>query len=160
MRRKVGYILTLCAVATAFIGLLLWFNLKTDGVLSSKTTLKIDSAATKTLTAEISGVSPGDSREYEINLAGDEASAYVVKLDFRKRGDGTLGKYLYVTVSTESVTVEKSLEELFDDGQVELGKNAEKITIRYSMPLDVGNEAQGANVFFYLDVIASAEKEK
>lgn len=160
MRRKVGYILTLCAVATAFIGLLLWFNLKTDGVLASKTTLKIDSASTKTLTAEIKDIYPGESGEYEINLTGDGASAYIVKLDFKKRGDGTLGKYLTVTISTGSVTVEKSLEELFEGAEVELGANAEKITIKYSMPLDVGNEAQGAKTSFYLDVIASTKKEK
>ncbi len=159
MRRKVGYILTLAAVVMAIIGVLIWFNLKDDGSLEKRTTLTINGETTKTLKAEIGGINPGDTKEYTINIIGKAAPDYYFTLVFRKNEEvetdrNTLGKYVNVTISTGSVTVRKNLEELFGGETIELGKKAQNITITYSMPLEIGNEAMGAEARFFIDVSA------
>ena len=160
MRRKIGYILTIAVVAMTVIGVLLWFNIKDEGNLKDKTTVTFNGETTKTLKAEIAGFYPGKSADYTIEISDKGAADYNVSLVFRKNGDvepekNTLGNYLNVTIVAGDVTIEKNLNELFGGEKINLGRNSQKITITYAMPLEIGNEAQGAETRFFIDLTAS-----
>lgn len=162
MRKKVGYILTIAVVAMTVIGVLLWFNIKGDGNLKDKTTVTFGGETTKTLKAEIAGFYPGKSADYTIEISDKNAADYNVSLVFRKNEDvepekNTLGNYLTVRIVAGDVTFEKNLNELFGGETINLGRNSQKITITYTMPLEIGNEAQGAEARFFIDLTVSEE---
>lgn len=160
MRRKVGYILTLSVVALTVIGVLLWFNLKDNGSLKDHTTITFNGETTKTLKAEIGGFYPGKSVDYTIEISDKGAADFNVSLVFRKNDkvkpeENTLGKYVNVRIAAGEETFEGNLEELFGEETIKLGRNSQKITITYTMPLEIGNEAQGAEARFFIDITAS-----
>ncbi len=164
MRKKIGYIFTLAVVAMTVVGVLLWVNIKDNGNLKGNTTITFGGETTKTLKAEISGFYPGKSADYTIEITDKGAADYDVSLVFRKNEKvkpekNTLGKYVNVRIVAGEKTFEGNLEELFGGETVNLGRDSQKIIITYTMPLEIGNEAQGAEARFFIDITAS-EKDK
>ena len=155
MSKKIKIILTLACVAAAFIGVLLYFLLSGEDRLERYTTVKINGETVKTFSSDVGGIYPGQMTEYEIALVGAEAENLFVTLDFRCKEDGELKQFVKVRITAGETTIEKTLAELLSDDEiVSLGKNVRQINIVYSMDLDVGNEAQGTNVAFYIDLAA------
>ncbi len=155
MSKKIKIILTLACVAAAFIGVLLYFLLSGEDKLERYTTVKINGETVKTFSSDVGGIYPGQKAEYEITLVGAEADNLFVTLDFRCKEDGELKQFVKVKITAGETSIEKTLAELLSDDEiVSLGKNVRQITIVYSMDLDVGNEAQGTNVAFYIDLVA------
>lgn len=155
MSKKVKIILTLTCVAAAFIGVLLYFLLSGEDKLERYTTVTINGETVKTFSSDVGGIYPGQTTEYEITLVGADAENLFVTLDFRCKEDGELKQFVKVRITSGEVSIEKTLAELLSDGEVvSLGKNVKKIDIVYSMDLFVGNEAQGTDVAFYIDLAA------
>ena len=62
--------------------------------------------------------------------------------------------YVSVEIKTENVTVNKTLRELLNGESVSLGNNISKITICYTMSENAGNETQGGDIVFFIDLHA------
>lgn len=155
MKKRLMFVLMLVCVVMSFTGIVIWFVLQGESNLEENTVIDLNGETSKSLKAELAGFYPGCEREYSIVLKGDLSDDYYVELDFRSDSEsGGLESYLVVTIKTDSVTIERQLRDLLDNGKIELGKNANEITIIYAMPGDVGNEAQGTSATFYVDVSA------
>lgn len=155
MKKRLMFILMLACMLTAFTGIVIWTVMQEESNLEENTVIELNGETSKSLKAELVGFYPGCECEYSIALKGDLSENYYVEINFRSGGEsGGLESYLVVRIATSGVTVEKRLAELLDGGRIELGKNANKITITYVMPSDVGNEAQGSSAAFYVDVSA------
>ena len=104
---------------------------------------------------------PGVEKGYTLAISAPETNEYTLTLDFNETQDGELKNYLDVEISCGEITVNRTLAALFADGEVTqfvcaLEKGEEvKIDISYSMPLETGNEAMGAEAFF--DILFTAE---
>lgn len=139
----------------AFTGIVILFVLSKQDNLEEHTVIELSGETSKTLKAELTGFYPGSTQQYVVTLNGEWADEYVITLNFRDdSSSGALENYLIVTIATKEVTIEKQLKELLDGGKVELGKNANEITITYAMPNDTGNEAQSTTADFYIDLTA------
>lgn len=145
----------------AFIGLLLYFVLSNGNKLLEHTTITINGETTKTLSAEIKDLWPGCENEYEITLEGDHPEEFYITLSFHGGTDGKLKDYIGVKISTENVTFEKPLKELLDsEEKIPLGQNSTKIKIIYTMSLEAGNDTQGADIGFDIDLTARRVKKQ
>ena len=95
-------------------------------------------------------LNPSESKEYSVNLVCEASGSYYITLDYEETRDGGMKGFVNVTVNVDSEAVYKgSLSELLDneitiDFEEELyATDPVVITIRYSMPYEIGNEAQG-----------------
>ncbi len=155
MSKKVKIILTLACVAMAFIGVIIFFILSDGNKLITHTTITLRGEMTKTLAVEMNDLHPGSVNEYEITLKGDHPEEFYITLSFGEKSDGKLKDYIDVKIETETTTVEKSLKELLDgEEKLSLGQNATNIKITYTMAIGAGNETQGADIDFYIDLTA------
>ena len=110
-------------------------------------------------------LTPGDSREYHVNLFCKASGGYDIFLDFEEIQDGGMKRFVNVEVLANGERVYLGpLDELLDDEEkiVELNgelkaKDAYVLTFRYAMPLDIGNEAQRTSAKF--DVCVKVKKD-
>lgn len=156
MKKKLYIILILVSVITAFTGVIIWGVLQEQQTeLTENTVIEVSGETKKTVKAELVGFYPSSKQTYTITLAGETSQDYLVTINFRDDNkSGGLENYLIVTITTKEVTIEKPLKEFLKGEKVELGKNANEITITYAMPEDTGNEAQGTTADFYIDLTA------
>lgn len=105
-------------------------------------------------------LSPGISKEYDVNLICEASGVYFVHLDLQENHDGGMKEFVNVVIEFDGEKVhEGPLTELLDDGLVvetTATLEAEEpvlITFRYSMPVTIGNEAQGTTSEFDVHVI-------
>lgn len=68
--------------------------------------------------------------------------------------------YVSVEIRTENVTINKTLSELLDGETVSLGDCVNDITICYTMSADAGNESQGSDIVFFIDLNAKNTKKQ
>ncbi len=155
MSKKVKIILTLACVAMALTGAIVFFVLYNGNKLLDHTTITLKGDTTKTLSAEIKDLYPTSVSEYEIVLDGDHPEEFYITLSFRGEANGKLKEYIGVKIETDNVKIEKSLEDLLDGKEkLSLGQNSTNIKITYTMSIDAGNETQGADIDFYIDLTA------
>ncbi len=160
MSRKVKIILTLACVAMAFIGVIVFLVLSDGNKLLEHTTITLRGETTKTLAVEITDLHPCGASEYEITLSGDRPEEFYITLAFGGKSDGKLKEYIDVKIETDNVTIEKSLKELLDGKEeLSLGQNSTNIKITYAMSESAGNETQGADIEFYIDLTAKRTAE-
>ena len=109
-------------------------------------------------------LNPTESREYSVNLFCKASGGYHVYLDFEETEDGGMKPFVDVTVKVDGeLLYEGKLDALLApdaktvDCEVELyAEEARVFTVTYTMPRDVGNEAQGT----YSDFDLSLKIEK
>lgn len=126
-------------------------------------TLSENGITHETLEFSANGLHPGDTREYTLNLTSPISDRYIIEFAFEETYDGKLKEYIDVTVkcSGSEGWYEYKLVDLLD-GQTLTFNNVvfeadEEVvfTITYTMPLDVGNEAQRATADFYIHLTAT-----
>ena len=107
---------------------------------------------------------PGTTKEYDINLICEATGSYFIHVDLEESRDGGMKEFVDVLVEFDGVRVyEGKLTELLDEGKVietvgELHASEPLIvTLRYSMSVEVGNEAQGTSSDFDVHVIIEKE---
>ena len=162
MIKRLKYVLIVACVAAA-AGCALIYFISGGDKLQKNTTITIKEDTVKTLEANITGICPGDDREYVINFNVKDAKIFDISLAFREREDrvGTLKNFINVKITTADERIEKTLKELLENGETfNLGAGVKSVTIIYSMPESVGNESKGATADFYIDVTAKATDAK
>lgn len=118
--------------------------------------LSLDGEKQKTLSVTDLNLVPGQVKECKVTLQASNVGDYVVTVNFEKKSNGTLDKYLDVELRVKGTTQTRALDELLTANgnaiafTVDAGEQ-EILTIRYIMPETVGDEAQGASCSF--DVI-------
>lgn len=142
----------------SFTGIAIWWSVRSGVDLKENTTIVIDGETNKTLKADIGNLYPGKSSEYVISLSGDTAKEYAITLKFYNDNGGALKNYVSVEIRTENVTINKTLSELLDGETVSLGDCVNDITICYTMSADAGNESQGSDIVFFIDLNAKTPK--
>ncbi len=159
-KRRARAIAALIFTAIAVFCVLLFLGFHKDNHLPERTTVTVDGETTHILEASLCDLSPGNSREYYIDLDGDNADAYYVTLVFRDDDGGALKNYVDVEIVTDGTTQKKSLKSLLEGNEYfSLGKKASTIKIIYSMSNEVGNESQGTEVSFYIDLTTKRIKD-
>ena len=151
---KLKYIIIIISVVLTLTGVVIWGTLQNNDNLEENTVVEINGETSKTLKADIKGLYPGQTVDYTISLTGDYAEEYSTTLNFFGDNGGALKKYMLVCIATENVTLEKPLQELLDGEAISLGQGISQVTISYTMPIETGDEAQGASVVFYVELNA------
>ena len=102
---------------------------------------------------------PGESKEYTVNLICDATGSYYIYVDFDEKIDGGMKEFVdvYISANGELIYVGTLFDMLDNDTVVEtLGELDEEepfeITIQYTMPQEIGNEAQGSYADFDVHV--------
>ena len=158
MKKGTAYILICLTVVMSLIGLLIWYNVaKTAGEKNPmEVDITLNGNTTRELSVDFKDLNPGTDGQYVINLKAQNAKDYSVVLRFH--GEGKIKDYIDVEITTDAEGFEcekKKLADLLDGEEIALGKGATRITVSYSMPVDVGNEAQGAEANFFIELVAS-----
>ena len=98
---------------------------------------------------------PAQSREYKVNLVCKASGGYFVSLDYVEDKDGGMKEFVVVTVSCNGKLIYNgSLKTLLDTDLVlefeeELYSDTPAVIVfNYSMPYEIGNEAQGTYADF------------
>lgn len=105
-------------------------------------------------------LNPTESKEYSVSLVCDASGLYNIQLDYEEKNDGGMKPFVDVIVKLDgSVIYEGGLAELLDnDGEpirFECELNATEplvVSFCYSMPYDIGNEAQGTYADFDINL--------
>lgn len=100
-------------------------------------------------------LNPADKKEYSINLVCEASGSYDICLTYDETHDGGMKHFVNVKVFADEKNVYSgSLTDLLDKGttvEFEGTLEAKKplvVTIRYEMPYEIGNEAQGTSTDF------------
>lgn len=114
----------------------------------------INGDLSETFKANIYGLYPGKTLDYNININNKKSKNYEIRMKFHTSDGGLLSDYILVDIKTNDMSIQKNLTELLNGEEVFLGENASTITISYTMPKEVGNESQGTSVSFLIDLLA------
>lgn len=112
----------------------------------------------------LKGFYPGTKQEYVLNITSEVPGEYSLDFIFKEIEDKGLKNHIIVSIVYDNVTqYEGRLSDLFDERtQIRLGTSLDetlpiKVTVTYSMPREVGNEAQLTSTLF--DIIINAEMQ-
>lgn len=133
--------------------------------------VNLETGESKTIQFESLRLIPGESCEYTITLSGERAKEYDVTLDFSEtagtagtaENNPTLKDFARVTVlANGEIVCDELLAEAFEKEDITLRANFEQekqmeLTVRFYMPLEVGNEAKNAEALFELLITSSNE---
>lgn len=162
MTKKNLILVAIVAVILAGVVLLGVIMINNDEFVTN-ITLSENGETHETLEFSAKGFHPGEDREYTINFKSPVSDRYRIEFTFEETYDGKLKDYIDVTVSYGGSEgwYEYKLADLldgktllFDNVIFEAGEEV-SFTITYTMPLDVGNEAQKATADFYLILTAT-----
>lgn len=134
-----------------------------------RTVIKMDIAdgSTESLAFEHLAMIPGEELEYVLSLDSEINEVYDVTLEFTETEtteDQRLKQFAFVRIEYgNEVICDKLLSAILEDDPIHIpidlsGIKRQKLTIFYYMPIDVGNEAMGAEAFFDLTLTASNEQ--
>lgn len=154
-------IITLLVFIGVGVGILIWVLLSNETFVRD-VELESEGVTTKELAYSAENFLPGQTREYALTVHCGEAGEFSVAFSAKSTGEGTLWKYLGIEIVCGEVSKEVALTELFEGSSlgfdISLQEDAPmRFTIRYKMPLDVGNEAQKERADFVL--LLTAERK-
>ena len=160
MKKKI--VLATLLVASIILGIVLIFLVRTGGAAVKDITLKENGVTREDLEFSVSGLYPGVSREYTLNLRANSDAKYSIELEFTETKDGGLQNFIFVTVSCGDFSKEIPLSELFNGRKIDLEcavkSNAPTaILIKFKMPQEVGNEAAGTYCDFRVSLSAESK---
>ena len=127
-------------------------------------TVTLDKGEQETVEFKYLGLIPGESCEYTLKLNNNKADAYSLKLDFVDVDEEmTLKNFAFIKIEAGDGTVcDLLLADVFTIEAMTLPVDFEKelnteLKITYYLPIEVGNEAKGAEAIFELVLTASNE---
>lgn len=99
-------------------------------------------------------INPGTEKSYTINLEKENMSSYNVSLSFFKNESvGNLDRFLDISISANQFSIHEPLKDVLDNKKsYDLGKGVESILVAFSMPSDIGNEAQKIKTIFQMEL--------
>lgn len=151
---KKAYIWAIVLVAAIIFGIVLVLvQCSADDEFVKNIKLEENGIEHEDLHFSANGLKPGDVRDYTIIIRTAADGTYVLDFNFDEDKNGGLREFIDVTLSYGDIVVETSLTELFGGKVVSFEceiskKNPAEIHVVFEMPLDVGNEAQGATTDF------------
>lgn len=144
------------------VGLTGWLVATVDD--NSVIKVSLDNEETEAVAFETLSLIPGASCEYTIKLKKGSQKAYNLTLDFVETEDHNLKKFARVQILSDGETVcDELLAKVLDEGEhivlpVDFQKDQNtELTVRYYLPLEVGNEAKNAEALFHLRLTANNE---
>ncbi len=138
-------------ILIVIIILLLFILLNRKPKLEENTIITIDGEVVETYEVEITNFYPGYEKEYKILFLG-EIDKYNISVFFTNPNEGRLKEYLNIIIETKNTYLKNTMNYYLNSEEIYLGKGINEIIIKYEMPEDVGNEAQGTDVKFYLNI--------
>lgn len=159
MKKK--QILAIVLVAVIIFGIILYLLLTRDSKykLFKEIVLEESSITHEELIFSANGIKPGDSRDYTLQLTAKDNGFYGIDFSFVENNDGGLRNFIVVRLEHEDDIREYSLDELFNG--LTIGFNIEVfrktptlINVIFIMPQEIGNEAQGAECYFIVNLTA------
>lgn len=148
---KLKYFIIIISIISTLACVGLFFTMQNNNNLINNTTINVNGETNVTLKAKIDGLYPGKTEIYVVSLKGSTAKEYYVTLNFFEDNGGALKRYLNVKIETVNGVIEKPLQDLLNEEPVFLGQGLTEILLSYTMPIDTGDEAQGASVVFYVE---------
>lgn len=131
--------------------------------LSETVTVSSDGVAEETLTVQSLTINPGETRECNVFLRCELSGGFLVKVTFDEIADNGLKSFVDVIVYIDDEAVyDGTLSDLLAGTAVSFLVNLDAETpsilkIKYIMPVDTGNDAQGTTASFYIKI--KIEKE-
>ena len=157
---KLKIILPIVAVALLLFGVVLMaLTLASPNSSFIKDVTLNDDGVEQELEMSANGLIPGDSREYTLNLKGQSTGDYSLNFAFVVLNDGALKDFVKVTLQCGDKSDTYNLSDLLG-GQVAtlkiktIAKQTTVVKVIYSIPSEVGNEAQNATVDFTVNLSA------
>ena len=156
---KLKYILPIAAVILLIFGVVLMAITLTssDEEFVKNITLNDKEVTKENIEFSANGLNPGETKQYTINLAGSSSGEYAFTLDFVEQQDGALKDYVDVTVWYGEESQTFKLSELLNGRSINFrytfdthGKAV--IKIAYSIPIEIGNEAQNVTSDFTVTI--------
>ena len=152
-------IAVVCGFILAGVGL-------TVGVLvgsKDRNTLRVELQEGKpeSIVFEDLNMAPGKSTEYTISLTNDVTGDCALSFSFEELEDSPLKQYVYATVEINGESVcDELLADLLDGHEITTDITLHRsepttVTVRYSMPVEIGNEAQNTTASFQINLTAS-----
>lgn len=147
-------ILLIALAVTILLGIVLVaLLLSTNDKLVKNIKLKEDDVVKENLEFIANGLHPGDTKEYTLNITSKIAGDYTVDFEFIEEKHGLLKNFIDVTLEYEGTSYTYKLVELLDGQTIQftchISKEPAVILVRFVMPIDVGNEAQGTSADFF-----------
>lgn len=160
MSKKLKVTIIIVYVIALVIDIALMMMIRFNSSESSKqTTVIINGETKKTLNVELKDLYPGSQKEYEIVLQTARED-YQTTLRFRSKSDSEIKEYIEVKVIAGESTIEKNLSELLESEEdILIGQSQERIKLIYGMKEEAGNETQGKDITFYVDVITGKVRD-
>ena len=160
MSKKLKVTIIIVYVIALVIDIALMMMIRFNSSESSKqTTVIINGETKKTLNVELKDLYPGGQKEYEIVLQTARED-YQTTLRFRSKSDSEIKEYIEVKVIAGESTIEKNLSELLESEEdILIGQSQERIKLIYGMKEEAGNETQGKDITFYVDVITGKVRD-
>ncbi|MBR2377321.1 MAG: hypothetical protein IKA85_06115 [Clostridia bacterium] len=112
----------------------------------------IDSLEIKSL-----NMHPGEIVNYQVVLNSTASGNYEVVMNFKEKEDGGLKNFIIVTIMDGNKEIlNKKLSEVFTDGKIKMNCNITAfksyvIDIKYTMPVETGNDAMSTNASFDIE---------
>ena len=165
MKKHIFLIMSIALFTLAIFALTFnFFILDAQGSLEEQINIRSDATVNETIKVKELKLVPTESKEYEILFAYDITGNFKVSLDYFEKHDGGLKEYVLVNVSRDGEELYAgTLKELLDENVLiefeEEIDNEHPVSIKivYTMPREVGNEAQGSFATFNIKV--KIEKE-
>ncbi len=165
--KKSIFLLIIGLIVLIFVGLMLFVVITFTQNDFSKTIRLQENGVTQEK-FEIDGLNlkPGDNREYELKYSCVGGGLYDLTFEFNSKALGGMEKYIVVEVEDSNRKVSLPLNTLFEKGNpIEITINLnekleETVYLRFIMPVEVGNEAQGTTTSFWVQMTAKHHSEE
>lgn len=160
MIKKLSYVLIILFVLLIAAGIAIGsVLLNRNGGFSKEITLS-GTVVHEELGVSLDGMVPGKTVSYMVSFKGEISQTYDVSLVFTPAGDCTLADYIDVNVTLDGKQLNAGKLNAYLSGDaINLGLSATEkdksvLEITYTMPAEVGNEAQGASAAFNVEITA------
>ena len=151
----IQYIFLGVGIMTIVAGTFFSLNQKVDLPLENTIYVEDDEETVKQFKVSELNLVPGYSTEYVYTLLSNSGSDYNIQIEFINQQLGDLENYIIVEIIAGDQTITKTLDLLLIEGLYLSKARTDKLVIIYKMSLDVGNEAQGKEVLFDIEVSVS-----
>lgn len=163
MSKRTSYIFILSFVAVTILGIVVgaWLFVGQEKYVNEKT-IALGEERQDEMDVKLSGLCPGMSRLYEINLRANSGDGFKITMAFERAEADSLAQFVDVEVRACGETVDSAkLSEYLDGKQISFpvkfdGVSEINVEIVYSMGRDVGDEAQNAEADF--KIVISSER--
>lgn len=157
-------LIAFCVALMTGMGIIYYTQTAKDSfVLGEDVTLRPEGETTITQEVAELSLTPGTSKSYSVEMKCKAENTYTVKILFTERGESALRDFTFVEVSLNGTSLGKMLlDELlkgksFDTECKLQASSATVLELCYSMPLEVGNEAERAVASFDVTISVVAD---